>query len=266
MNKKNILYSTVILLASLTFEACGSDDEPKTDGYTVTTVSEAPTWQIDWRGNEERPEWQEPDIENYENWSIIKVQIEDALIPYTSTDDLMAIFVADECRAVQGPALVLGSPEQNTTTYLLKAWGNENDGERLVVTLKYYNAQLKQVFARTATITYLIGRDIGVGTDFIPQLTYGSSKYPVVQTFDITALFVKASITPAVDDLIAAFVGDECRGVSNKESDDGLLTIFGRKEGENITIRYYQAATGKIYTFPDVTKMDNKQLSSITFQ
>ena len=262
MNKNNIFYVTVILLASLTLGACGSDDEQKAEGYTVATVSQAPTWQIDWQGNDTRPDWQEPDIQNYENWSIIKVQIEDALIPYTSTDDLMAVFVAGECRAVQGPALVLGSPEQNTTTYLLKAWGNENDGERLVVTLKYYNAQLKQVFARTATMTYRIGRDIGVGTDFIPQLTFGSSKYPVVQTFDATGLMAKASITPAVGDLIAAFVGDECRGVNNGESDHGQLTIFGRSEGESVTIRYYQAANGNIYTFPDVVKTENQQLTN----
>lgn len=266
MKKNNNLYSTIILLASLTFVACGSDDdEPKAEGYTVSTVSQAPTWQIDWQGNEERPEWKEPDIQNYKNWSIIKVQIEDALRPYTSSDDLMAIFVANECRAVQGPALLLGSPEQNTTTYLLKAWGNENDGEKLLVTLKYYNAQLKQLFARTAEITYNIGRDIGVGTDFIPQLTFGSSKYPVVQTFDITALLAKASVTPAVGDISAAFVGDECRGVNNGESNHDQLTIFGRSEGESVTIKYYQAASGNIYTFPDVVKTENQQSSSITF-
>ena len=37
-----LLYSTIILLASLTFGACGSDDdEPKAEGYTVSTAPAA---------------------------------------------------------------------------------------------------------------------------------------------------------------------------------------------------------------------------------
>ena len=191
--KHIIVFSTAVLLSSFILGACSSDDEPSYEGYTVTTVSQPPSWQIDWHGNEARPEWKDPSIQNYENWSIIKVQIEEELRPYTSSDDLMALFVADECRGVQGPALILGSEETNTTTYLLKAWGNESDGDQLRVTLKYYNAQLKQVFARTAGITYLVGKDFGVGTDFIPQFTFGSSKYPSVQTFVITELLAPSS-------------------------------------------------------------------------
>ena len=263
--KHIIVFSTAVLLSSFILGACSNDDEPSYEGYTVTTVSQPPSWQIDWHGNEARPEWKDPSIQNYENWSIIKVQIEEELRPYTSSDDLMALFVADECRGVQGPALILGSEEKNTTTYLLKAWGNESDGDQLRVTLKYYNAQLKQVFARTASITYLVGKDFGVGTDFIPQFTFGSSKYPSVQTFVITELLAKASIKPAAGDRYAAFVGDECRSIV-REEDDNVLTIFGRSEGENVTIKYYQAATGNIYTFPDVVTTENQQPSNIIYQ
>ena len=253
--KSNILYPIAILLASLTFGACSSDDdEQKTEGYTVTKVSDAPSWQIDWQSNDARPDWQNPDIRNYANWSIMKVQIEDALKPYTGTDDCMALFVADECRGVQGPAIIVGSTETNTTTYLLKAWGNENDGDLLDVTLKYYNVRLKQVFSFPTTIINRAGQDLGVDSDFIPPFTLGSSKYPVVMTFDATALLAKASITPATGDLIAAFVGDECRGVSSSYS---ALNVFGRTQGENITVKYYQAATGSIYTFPDAARTVN---------
>lgn len=256
----------VVLLASLTFGACGSDDhEPTGKGYFVSSVSEAPTWQIDWQANDSRPDWQEPNIQDYENWGIMKVQIEDELKPYASVDDRLALFVGDECRGVQRPAIFVGSSETNTTTYLLKAWGNENDGDQLRVTLKYYNAQLKQVFARTADITYLVGKDFGVGTDFIPKFTFGSSKYPSVQTFVITELLAKASIKPAAGDRYAAFVGDECRSIV-REEDDNVLTIFGRSEGENVTIKYYQAATGNIYTFPDVVTTENQQPSNIIYQ
>ncbi len=263
--KRNIYYYMASLLAVLILGACSSDDEPKTNGYTIVTVGEAPTWQIDWRSNDTRPDWQEPNIQEYENWSIMKVQIEDALKPYTSTDDRLALFVAGECRGVQGPAVIVGSTETNTTTYLLKAWGNEDDGQQLVVTIKYYNARLSQVFARTADITYHAGKELGVDTDLIPQFTLGSSKYPVVTTFNSTALLTKATVTPAPGDILAAFVADECRGVSTPTADNQPLTVFGRSEGESVSIRYFQAATGNIYTFPDAFKTNTQPTTSIQF-
>lgn len=263
--KRNIYYCMIVLLSSLILGACSDDDEPKTNGYTITTVSTAPTWQIDWRSNDTRPDWQEPNIQEYENWSIMKVQIEDALKPYTSTDDRLALFVAGECRGVQGPAVIVGSSETNTTTYLLKAWGNEDDGQQLVVTIKYYNARLSQVFARTATITYHVGKELGVDTDLIPQFTLGSSKYPIVTSFNPTSLLANATVTPAPGDILAAFVADECRGVSTQSADNQPLTVFGRSEGESVSIRYFQAATGNIYTFPDAFKTDTQQTTSIKF-
>lgn len=263
--KRNYYYCMIVLLSSLIVGACSDDDEQKTDGYTIATVSTAPTWQIDWRANDARPDWQEPNIQEYENWSIMKVQIEDALKPYTSTDDRLALFVAGECRGVQSPAVIVGSTESNTTTYLLKAWGNENDGQQLIVTIKYYNARLSQVFARTANITYHVGKELGVDTDLIPQFTLGSSKYPVVTTFNATSLLANATVTPAPGDIIAAFVADECRGVSTWTADNQPLTIYGRSEGEDVTIRYFQAATGRIYTFTNATKTIKQITTNVTF-
>ncbi|MBR1378739.1 MAG: hypothetical protein IJ557_06385 [Bacteroidaceae bacterium] len=263
--RKNTYYYMAILLAGLIIVACSSDDEPKTNGYTIVTVGEAPSWQVDWQGNDPRPDWQEPNIQEYENWSIMKIQIEDALKSYTSIDDRLALFVADECRGVQGPAVLVGSTETNTTIYLLKAWGNEDDGQQLLVTLKYYNARLKQVFARTATITYHLGKELGVDEDLIPQFTLGSTKYPVVTSFNPTALLTKAAVTPAIGDIVAAFVGDECRGVGRWTSDNLPLTILGRSEGESVSIRYFQAATGNIYTFPDAFKTNTQLTTSIKF-
>ena len=256
--KHHIVFSTAVLLASFILGACSNDDEPKPDGFSVVTSVEAPSWQIDWQADDERPDWQNPDIQTYENWSIMKVQIEDELRPYTSTDDRLALFVAGECRGVQGPAIVVGGQETNTTTYLLKAWGNENNGEELNITLRYYSARLRHVFSFTTTITFLAAQDIGVGEDFVPRFTLGSSKYPIVMHFDAAPLLSKASVTPAAGDIIAAFVGSECRGAARLTDGNEPLTIYGRAEGETVTVRYHQASSGRIYTFPDAAKTINQ--------
>ena len=117
-----------VLLASLVLGACSSSDDdnnvndPKNAAYTETTVTEAPAWQIDWSNNQERPNWTEPDGSLYANWTILKVQIEDALKAYASDGDLMALFVNGEIRALAKPAVSVGGGTA-TGKFLMKAYG-----------------------------------------------------------------------------------------------------------------------------------------------
>ena len=247
---KNIIYSVAILLASLTFGACSSDDDNTSAGYTVETVSQAPAWQVDYSGSESRPDWQEPNTGDYENWSIMLVQLEDALKPYVSGDDLMALFIGGQLRGLTSPATSQGTGSENDKgSFVLKAYGNEADQNVVSVTLSYYCSQLKQTFSRTVQMRYDMGKVYGLDEDLIPQFTLGAAKYPVVKQVNPASLtaFANAAITPAEGDIVAAFVGSECRGVSTLNS----LTVFGRSAGEHVTLKYYQAATGKVYTFPD---------------
>ena len=247
---KNIIYSVAILLASLTFGACSSDDDNTSAGYTVETVSQAPAWQVDYSGNESRPDWQEPNTGDYENWSIMLVQLEDALKPYVSGDDLMALFIGGQLRGLTSPATSQGAgSESDKGSFVLKAYGNEADQNVVSLTLSYYCSQLKQTFSRTVQMRYDMGKVYGLEEDLIPQFTLGAAKYPVVKQVNPASLtaFANAAITPAEGDIVAAFVGSECRGVSTLNS----LTVFGRSAGEHVTLKYYQAATGKVYTFPD---------------
>ena len=247
---KNIIYSVAILLASLTFGACSSDDDNTSAGYTVETVSQAPAWQVDYSGSESRPDWQEPNTGDYENWSIMLVQLEDALKPYVSGDDLMALFIGGQLRGLTSPATSQGTGSENDKgSFVLKAYGNEADQNVVSVTLSYYCSQLKQTFSRTVQMRYDMGKVYGLEEDLIPQFTLGAAKYPVVKQVNPASLtaFANAAITPAEGDIVAAFVGSECRGVSTLNS----LTVFGRSAGEHVTLKYYQAATGKVYTFPD---------------
>lgn len=96
-----------ILLAGLLLGACSSSDDNNTTNITYTEVSpsEAPLWQIDWSNNQERPDWKAPDVSDYENWTILKVKIEQALIPFVSEGDLMALFVNGEMRGLASPVV-----------------------------------------------------------------------------------------------------------------------------------------------------------------
>ncbi|MBR1447709.1 MAG: hypothetical protein IJ588_03050 [Prevotella sp.] len=248
---KNILYSTAILLASLTLGACSSDDD-EPSGYSVETVSEAPVWQVDYSGNESRPDWQEPNAGDFENWTVMLVQLEDELKPYASKDDMMAFFVYDDLRGLATPAVNVQEGEPDVTRYLMKAFGNENGQAELEVTLRYYCSRLKQVFARTSHIRYNVGEVYGIDEPLVPQFTLGSSKYPVMTNLIITAADLQAIDVPFADgDLLAAFVGDECRGTCQLDhltTYPMTLPVLGREEHEGYTLKYYQAASRRIYT------------------
>ena len=249
------MYFTVVLLTSLVLGACSSNDgDSKNAPYTETTVTEAPVWQMDWSNNQERPNWTDPGLSSiYENWTILKVQLEDALKPYAADGDLMALFVNGELRALASPAINVGTGQTGNGKFLLKAYGNETGTETVNMTLQYYSQTLKHLFTLSGDITLNSDETTGIDEAYIPEFTYGSAKYPIVMQLNTTAIINQAKIQPAKGDYFAAFVGDECRGVSSSY-DDPSMVVYGCQEGESITLKYYQAATGKVFTFPDAAK------------
>lgn len=242
-----------ILLAGLLLGACSSSDDNNTTNITYTEVSpsEAPLWQIDWSNNQERPDWKAPDVSDYENWTILKVKIEQALIPFVSEGDLMALFVNGEMRGLASPAVSVDDNQTNSGKFLVKVYGNEAGTETVNMSLQYYSSTLKHLFTLTGDINLDSDETTGIDEDFIPEFTLGPSKYPVVMAFDGKDLLTKASIVPAKGDCLAAFVGDECRGVCASPAENLTWVVYGRQEGESLTVKYYQAATGKLFTFPD---------------
>ena len=256
---KNILYSTAMLLASLTLGACSSDSDDNNDkpaGYSVETVSQAPTWQVDYSGSESRPNWQEPNPAVYENWSIMPVQLEDELKPYASGQDLMALFIGGELRGLTSPAVSQGNTDgdDDKGTFVLKAYGNEADMDVVNLTLIYYCSQLRQTFSRSVQMPYEMGKVYGLEEDLVPQFTLGVAKYPVVTTtsLETIAQVLGDDIQPAAGDMVAAFVGDECRGTVTLDERllgaEAVITLFARHKGEAFTMKYYNAATSRVYT------------------
>ena len=250
-----------VLLASLVLGACSSSDDdnnvndPKNAAYTETTVTEAPAWQIDWSNNQEHPNWTEPDASLYANWTILKVQLEDALMPYASDGDLMALFVNGEIRALAKPAVSVGGGTA-TGKFLMKAYGNETGSETVNMSLQYYSSTLKHLFTLTDNITLDADETTGIDEAFVPEFTLGSAKYPVQKTVDVEPLLTKVGLTPVSGNMVAAIVGEECRGtVSLASSGSTQLLIFGRNAGESLTLKYYDATAGKLYTIPDAVKL-----------
>lgn len=221
--------------------------------YTVTTVDQAPQWQVDWSGNEARPDWTDPDESIYENWTMMLVKIEEALLPYVSANDMLAMFVGDELRGLSKPAIVFGTGEVDATQYVLKIYGNENMGDEVTLTMKYYNAQLKQLFSISENIKLDDNLLIGFDQPFTPIFTSGTTKYPVTTGINVASILAGAGLTPAKGDMVAAFVGDECRGVDEWPLEE-MLTVYQKEEGETVVLKYYDAAGKRILTFDNTAE------------
>ena len=249
MNKTKLMFA---LLASLVLGACSSDDSEDA-AYTVTEMTEAPVWQMDWTNNQARPNWTQP-AAIYENWTTMMVQIEKTLQPYASQQDLMAIFINDELRGLASPAVVVDSEESSSTKYLMKVWGNEKGTETVKVTLKYYSQQLQHIFSLSDNIRLDADVTTGIKGDFIPEFTLGSAKYPVVKAVMVEDLLQSVGITPA-EGRVGAFVGEECRGTAALAASGRTpLMVYARDAEETLTLKYYDATKGKLYTIPDAVK------------
>ena len=256
------MYLSIVLLASLLFGACRSDDGDGENGsrntsYTETPVSEAPDWHIDWNNNQECPDWSEPDFTNYENWTILMAEIEKELQPFVSEDDMMALFVNGELRGLaKNPATSTDGKQTISGRFIIKAYGNETDTETVNIALKYYCQNLKHLFTLSENITLDPDETIGIDEEFIPEFTKGSAKYPVVKMVIVENLLAKAGIKSDAGNMTGAFVGEECRGkVKLTEFGTTQMFIYGRTTGESVTLKYYDANNGHLFTIADAMKM-----------
>lgn len=250
---------------------CGSDDNDEAPStptdYVTTQVEQAPEWNIDWSANDTAPDWQEPDPSNYETWAIMMPQLESPLAQYASDDDLMAVFIKDELRGLSHPAKTMQKVEDDKVFFLIKVYGNEIDGSILNLTIKYYCAQLHQLFSLSGENELEPEQVYGVDEDFLLDMTIGSTKYPINSTVKVTFNYnEKSDLTPSVDDIVAIFVGDECRAaypLYNIPS-SSWITAYGRENGEKATVRYYSVNQKRIYTFNQPLTITDEKIEEYT--
>ena len=263
--KKSFYYTTMLVAALVMLWSCSSSDDDENEekqvtSYTETPATETPEWIVDWTANDAAPDWKMPEASVFENWSILMVKLQPELASYATDDDMMAVFINDNLRAAAQPAASMASAAEtgdDSVFFILKVYGNDVISNKTQeFTLKYYSNHFHQMFSLTGQEKFVPERVYGVDEDFIPPLTTGSTKYPVVMNLDITPTIKQDStLNFSADDLLAVFVGDECRGVYSAYngliSQPVSMTVYGKQEGEAATVRYYNAQKKAVLSFKE---------------
>lgn len=266
----------MMTLAALTWVCgCGSSngDDPYTPEPTHTQkwtkTQGSANWAIDWSYDEARPTWTAPQPEKYETWMILLATLQPELVPYSTENDLMAVFISGEIRALAQPAISMGTSKD--VTFILKVFGNEPSNQMVEMNLSYYCSQLRQTFTLTGSNIFVSEYVYGVEEPFVPNLLSGNKKYPVQMPLTLqmprTAQDV---IQPHKGDLVAVMVGDECRAVTTVGENLFLspfsLTVYARQEGETGTIYYYSAQDNVIWnTGQTMTITSSAQTINVSF-
>jgi len=129
---------SILALAALAFMAwgcsSGGDDTPE----PTPDPSNEPKPTFIATGTDTRPLWQMPNFDSYEQIMIVDVQLQDELVPYVSTQDLLCAFINDEVRGV-------ATAEQDDDGWLFPLAIASNEANVPVV-LSYYCNQLHRIF------------------------------------------------------------------------------------------------------------------------
>ena len=238
---KSLLLAAVITVA---WGCSSSDDETSNDGdYTGNAATfqpaNAPAWVVDMYSNQEQPQWLSPDPTLYEDKMIAVLRLQDELVPFSTADDLMAVFVGDECRALSHRS---GNGE--AVYFVLNIYGNAGtDPEQFA--LCYYSGGLRQEFWRRGENGFLNEMNIGTESDFVLDLMTGTTKYER-QTVFVVNPKVKEGVTIDADaDRVGVFVNGECRGVGKPGR---VFNVFHRQDETQAELRYYSSSKGGIFT------------------
>lgn len=233
------LFTCILLLCGCSSDS--SDDNggtPASQDYTFAPQAK-PTWAIDWKMNQQAPEWNEPDPVTYECTMYLLVRLQDELVPYVTDTDQMCVMIGGQCRGL--------SPHQRFDDGGIYFWltvegDYEEQGQPL--RLAYYSHQLQHLFTIDTDLVFADEVAWGDIDDYVPDLLRGNAKYPV-QTVVTPPLPSPLPFTQDGGDCMAVFVGAECRGVA---SPGQPLIVYGLA-GESGQLRYYSVKQGGVFTF-----------------
>jgi hypothetical protein len=254
------VWKSLVLLLMFAFAGCSTMEEDNNDGATFAT-SAYPEWNINQllMGNDPVPDWIAPDPSNYESSMFIMVQLQEELVRYSTDADCMTVFIGNECRATPSTRSVSKS---GNIYFVLKIRGN-NEDRNVNFSLCYYCAKLHKIFSLTDNGSFATERTYGVDEEFEPQFLKGATKYPIISYLDVT-LQDNPPFTPSIEDEVAVFVGDECRGTGRVGK---KFSVLSNTDGENMQVRYYSKEKNGVYTFnkPVVINKNTTNKVTLTF-
>lgn len=274
-NKTNIMNRILyVFLASalLVLGGCSSDNDDegeKKSNVVFTPVDATPDWAVDWTWNDPAPDWEDPAPTKFECSMNMLVELSSLLVPYSTDDDLLAVFIGDECRGVSRRNVINGGE----VLFLVHVKGaSEEAGQPM--TMYYYSAGARQLFINDFALSSfepdnLMDRNDKDYTLWLSPAEM-STKYPHF-TEMMVSMPDDVPFTITADDMMAIFVGDECRGLCrlapNKEAYDGWRgVIYTRSDGEQGQLRYYSAEKQGVYILADGFTLNNGlQYINVTF-
>lgn len=170
------------------------------------------------------------------------VRVDGALAAYTSPHDKVAAFVDDICCGV--------GEHIGDNIYKVVVKGRE--GQTGKITFKYYNAHHQYMFVAEECIDFIDATEHGSDTEpyVLPINLEGKHPLKMTATFALPNDFINGATD---DDCMAAFVGNECRGVATAVVNaDGkriyCMDINGALSGdERVKIKYYSAKRSYLY-------------------
>ena len=245
-------------LLPLLLWGCSSHDDDNDSTLSASTfaAAEKPAWKVDLTGNAAPPSWTSPDPAKFESSMFILVKLQDELKPYSTDGDLMTVFIEDECRAV--PA-VRNVDDNGDIYFVLKIRGNGTDRD-VNFGLCYYCPAISQLFILEGRETFVTEVTYGYDEDFEPPLLIGCRRYPV-KNYVTASLPAQPPFTPDEGDVVAAFVGNECRGVGTVGQS---FVVLRTDPSETVTLRYYSARQGGVYTLQQRVELIRDEETNVT--
>ena len=149
------------------------------------------------------------------------IRTSDYIRPDITADDQLAAFIGTECRGVAEQ--IEGADGE--TLYLLQVKADQSEVRE--VEFRYYSARKQEIFIASERVPF--EADITMGSVDTPtEMTWNSQgELPYYMDVEVSVdLSSFDDATVADGDMVAAFVGDECRGMGTAETDDNGNFVF----------------------------------------
>lgn len=239
MNKlemRNVIQYMIVLAASTFLWGCGSDEPGP-------VVVPEPKWELDLVENEPAPTWEAPGSGIYQFSMTAIIRLSDFLEKYADPKDEVSAFVGNECRGI--------ATVQDNGKKLFFLYIRGNEGEAQKVTLKYYSVKNKKTYTCQDFLVFEQNGTYGKVSDPAIPPFEESGKYPEMMTA-VVSLPATLPFEQRDKDILAAFVGDECRGVGELADVEGKkvyrFEIRGKKdETAPVYFMYYSMQNSGIY-------------------